>query len=110
LEEWEKKTNGNIKKGKGVYIDDYYLSFSENHDQKNHIHLITNKFYYNYSEFIDLFFTEGFEIIPTIMIGYVVKINNKNFIPIKINMQNDAKNICHHMTESFMNKKSFDSM
>jgi len=102
LYQWKKQTNGNIQKAtEGVYTDDYFLSFNEKHDNKTHIHLITNKFYANFDEFITLFFRPNCEIIPTVTIGYVIKKNNRYLQPIKINQYNDAQTICYHMIKSF---------
>jgi len=102
LHEWTIKTNGYVKEVKlGVYTDDYFLSFSDSHDRKNHIHLITHKFYSNLDEFISIFFTPQFEIVPTFTIGYVIKKNNKHSLPIKINQQKDTPIICYHMIKTY---------
>ena len=102
LVEWKKQTNGNIQKVKlGVYTDDYFLSFTKNHDTENHIHLITNKYYSDYKDFLRLFFYQQFEIVPTVTIGYIIKKNNNYLNPMKINQNKDAREICYHMRESY---------
>ena len=107
LYEWNNKTNGGfIKKAKNNYADDYYLSFSKYEDNQNHIHLITNRYYYDYDSFINVFFTSSFELMPTITIGYVLKKDNKNSLPIKINDKDTPKNICKKMIEHYHNFES----
>ena len=102
LAEWKKQTNGNIQKVKlGVYTDDYFLSFTKNNDVENHIHLITNKYYSDYKDFLRLFFYQQFEMIPSITIGYIIKKKNNYLNPMKINQNKDAREICYHMRESY---------
>jgi hypothetical protein len=102
IKTWKEKTNGNVEKVYlGVYTNDYLLSFSTNHDRKNHIHLVTNNFYSNYNEFISFFFKPRFEIIPATTIGYIIKKNNKYLPPIKINKNADPQHICYHMIKSY---------
>jgi len=102
LSEWKKQTNGNIQKVyMGVYTDDYFLSFTKNHDVENHIHLITNKYYSNYKDFMRIFFYQPFEMIPNVTIGYIIKKNNNYLNPMKINQNKDANEICYHMRESY---------
>ena len=103
LKQWKIQTNNAYiqKVRKGVYTDDYFLSFSEIPNQKTHIHLITNQFYTNFNEFISLFFKPQFELIPTTTIGYVIKKNSKYLTPIQINQQNDAYIIVKHMIKTY---------
>jgi len=102
IENWKERTGGIVENAySGIYTDDYFLFFSNNHDKKNHIHLITNHFYSNYEQFIQLFFKPNFQIIPTITIGYVIKKNDSYLPPMKINLNNDAQAICYYMIKSF---------
>ena len=103
LKQWKTQTNNAYiqKVTMGVYTDDYILSFSEIHDQKTHIHLITNQFYSNFNEFISLFFKPQFELIPTTTIGYIIKKNSKYLTPIQINQQNDPYNIVQNMIKTY---------
>jgi hypothetical protein len=102
IEDWKKRTGGIVENAySGIYTDDYFLFFSNNHDKKNHIHLITNHFYSNYEQFIQLFFKPTFQIIPTVTIGYVIKKNDSYLPPMKINLNNDAQAICYYMIKSF---------
>jgi hypothetical protein len=102
IENWKERTGGIVENAySGIYTDDYFLFFSNNHDKKNHIHLITNHFYSNYEQFIQLFFKPNFQIIPTVTIGYVIKKNDSYLPPMKINLNNDAQAICYYMIKSF---------
>jgi hypothetical protein len=103
IQNWKERTNGGIVENahSGIYTDDYFLFFSDNHDKKNHIHLITNSFYSNYEEFINYFFKPTFEIIPTVTIGYMIKKNNNYLPPMRINLNNDPQAICYNMIKSF---------
>ena len=102
IQNWKERTGGIVENAhSGIYTDDYFLFFSNTHDKKNHIHLITNHFYSNYEQFIQLFFKPTFEIIPIVTIGYMIKKNNKYLQPMKINLNNDPQAICYNMIKSF---------
>ena len=102
IDNWKERTGGNVEHAySGIYTEDYFLFFSDNHDKRNHIHLITNNFYSNYDEFINKFFNPNFEVIPTVTIGYMIKKNNKYLPPMRINLNNDPQAICYNMIKSY---------
>jgi hypothetical protein len=103
LKQWKIQTNnGKIEKlNYGVYTNDYLLFFSETDNPKTHVHLVTNKFYSNFNEFISLFFKPQFEIIPTVTIGYIIKKNNKYLSPIQLNQEKDPDHIVKHIIATY---------
>ena len=102
IQNWKERTNGIVESANsGIYTNDYFLYFFRKSDKANHIHLITNNFYYNYNDFIKLFFNPTFELIPKVRIGYVIKKNNKYLPPNIINLDNDAQSICYNIIKSY---------
>lgn len=102
IENWKERTGGIVENAySGIYTEDYFLFFSNNHDTKNHIHLITNHFYSNYDQFIQLFFKPTFEVIPTVTIGYIIKKNDRYLPPMRINLKNDPQAICYNIIKAY---------
>jgi hypothetical protein len=102
LNEWKRQTGGSFKKSMmGVFTDDYFLYFPELDDQKNHIHLVTNRFFFNNSEFFSSLFHPRMEVIPTTHIGYIIKKNNSHFPPSKISPLHTPHEICYNMIRIF---------
>jgi hypothetical protein len=96
---WKEKMDGYISIDKrGLYKDDYYLSFTKTKDSENHVHLITNNFYYSNTSP-----NTSFELIPTVTLGYIIKKNNTHLEAVKIEETDDPYKIYLDMVKLYEN-------
>ena len=100
IKEWKVQTRGTVKKSSpGKYDCDYYLSNSNKHNTKSHVHLITKNYFDNTTQKKHPLFEP-----KNNKIGYCIKKNWKHCASTFIQPASSAKQIVGKMRKSM--KKS----